>query len=203
MGKQLLPVLAHFLTDGRRGTAPEDAAAAAHDAREEKIFATATDETIENWRRSMSEEEFSRTMDRYEAYKARAASKAPDADGDPAEDREIAATAERLYRALCESADRLVGLAAAFLARAQLTSLPQADHDLLAELAAAAFPGGSNAGARHLWTALLSRAPQDLAPLVLTVQSRTPWGDVNPKQKVLLMKVVRRALIEATGGRAA
>lgn len=196
---QFVPVVMHMLTNGQIGKSPAEAAEEKRRAEEEQLFGNANDETIEKWRQTLSADQFAELMDRLRAYRAAHARAEAPPPGGP-DDADVAAGADRLYRALRERVGKLQSLAVALMARQAFSAISPEQARLIEEIATTIVGEGPHISAAQLWAALCSRKAREFLPIVEALTGGKAWNDLAPASKVQLIAIVRKALQLATTG---
>lgn len=127
-----------------------------------------------------------------------AAAQAPGAGQTPAgiSSDVVAASAERLYAALCARRDRLGSLVPAFMARTPIVELDDEGTALIHEVAheLAANQIDAQIAAEGLWTALLAFSPPRLLALAEAVRTESPWSQLSTAQRLDLLTAARDTL---------
>lgn len=202
---ELAPVILHYMTAGKAGEDPDDWRERQARAAAEEMFANASDEDIEQWRRAMPPEQFAAVVDRVRAHRGKNATTsgaAPTGDDQPhSQPREdLAGLAERLYGGLCANVDEVPSLANGFLAQRQIEALDPRARAALDTVTDSLSADARELEAAHLWRALLGTKVAALLPVVDAVNTVKPWREVPAEVKLQLMRVLRDALRIAREG---
>jgi hypothetical protein len=204
---ELAPVILHYLTGGKAGEDPDDWRERQARAAAEEMFARASDEDIEQWRRAMPPEQFEAVMERVRAHRGQsAATPAPSAARNDDEPRlrqprqDLAGIAERLYGSLCAHVGEISGLANGFLAQRPLEKLDPEARAALDAVTHALSGHAPELGPAPLWCALLATPVAGLLPVIEAVNAGKPWREVPAEVKLQLMRVLQEALRIAQEG---
>jgi hypothetical protein len=191
------PVILHYLTKGEVGQSPESAMTERQREAEEKLFATATDAHVVEWRKQLTPEQFSALLERYRAFRA-SREHAPSNERPTAQDQRIATAAAALYRELQSRADALEPLAAALVEARSYDDLHAEEKCLVDEIAAGVSAGDGDVSGQALWLALAQMDLPTLLPLVGLLKVGTPWASVDADSKLKLMTLAAKALRTST-----
>ena len=206
----LAPVVVHYLTNGKAGEQPDKWRERQTQAAAEDLIANASDEDIENLRKTMSPDDFAVVMERISAHRGSGAANGPPRPTAPASSpprnrrpatarEDFAGLAERLYTALASDPTALTGLANDFLGQRKFNALDAKAEATVTMLAAALAEQAPEVEPHHLWEAILQMQVAALVPTVEAIQAGTGWVAVKPEVKLQLMRIVRAVLGLANG----